>query len=191
MPPHPKSGNDTLASAGGESRIRIVDYNPRWPELFAREADRIRSVLRERALRIEHVGSTAVPGLAAKPVLDLLLEVSDSGQEEDYAPQLVQARYVLRVREPEWHQHRMFKGPDIDLNLHVFSTGCPEIDRMLLFRDWLRTSAADRDLYARAKRALAEKEWKNVDEYAAAKTAVVEQIFTHAHAHAHQRPARP
>ena len=65
------------------------------------------------------------------------------------------ARYVLRIREPNWCEHRMFKGPVTDINLHVFSSGCPEIDRMLMFRDWLRSNAADRDLYARTKLALA------------------------------------
>src|SRR5580704_4521435 len=108
------------------SRILIVDYDPRWPELFAREADRIRSVLGSRALRIEHVGSTSVPGLAAKPVIDLLLVVADSAHEDAYAPALQAAGYALKIREPNWHEHRMFKGPDTDMNLHVFSSACPE-----------------------------------------------------------------
>jgi GrpB-like predicted nucleotidyltransferase (UPF0157 family) len=129
------------------SRILIVDYDPQWPELFAREADRIRSVLGSLALRIEHAGSTSVPGLAAKPIIDLLLVVADSAQEDAYAPALEAAGYVLHIRELNWYEHRMFKGPDTDINLHVFSSGCPEIDRMLMFRDWLRSNAADRDLY--------------------------------------------
>src|SRR5262245_26198257 len=119
-------------------RILIVDYNPQWPELFKREADRIRAVLGDRALRIEHTGSTAVPGLAAKPIIDVLLVVSDSGVEDSYVPALEAAGYVLRIRENDWFKHRMFKGPDTEINLHVFSLGCPEIDRMLMFRDWLR-----------------------------------------------------
>ncbi len=159
------------------SRILIVEYDPQWPELFAREAGGIRSALGDRALRIEHVGSTSVPGLAAKPVIDLLLAVADSAQEEAYAPLLEAAGYGLQIREPGWNEHRLFKGPDTDINLHVFSSTCPEIERMLLFRDWLRGHAADRDLYARAKRALARKEWREVQEYADAKTEVVAEIM--------------
>jgi GrpB-like predicted nucleotidyltransferase (UPF0157 family) len=162
------------------SRILIVDYDPRWPDLFAREADRIRSVLGSRALRIEHGGSTSVPGLVAKPIIDLLLVVADSTEEDAYAPPLEAAGYVLRIREPNWYQHRMFKGPGTDINLHVFSSGCPEIDRMLMFRDWLRGNAADRDLYARTKLALAQTEWKYVQNYADAKTVIIEEIIARA-----------
>jgi GrpB-like predicted nucleotidyltransferase (UPF0157 family) len=162
------------------SRILIVEYDPHWPDLFAREADRIRSLLGSQALRIEHAGSTSVPGLAAKPIIDLLLVVADSAAEDAYAPTLEAAGYVLRIREPNWYQHRMFKGPDTDVNLHVFSSGCPEIDHMLVFRDWLRSNAADRDLYARTKLALAQKEWKYVQNYADAKVVVIEEIIARA-----------
>jgi GrpB-like predicted nucleotidyltransferase (UPF0157 family) len=158
-------------------RILIVEYDPQWPELFGREAARIRAVLGHRALRIEHIGSTAVPGLAAKPVIDVLLVVTDSGDEDTYVPALEAAGYLLRIRETNWYEHRMFKGPDTEINLHVFSSGFPEIDRMLMFRDWLRSNVVDRDLYARAKLALAEKEWKYVQNYADAKTVVIEEII--------------
>ena len=169
------------------SRILIVEYDPHWPDLFAREADRIRSLLGSRALRIEHAGSTSVPGLAAKPIIDLLLIVADPAAEDAYAPALEAAGYVLRIREPNWYQHRMFKGPDTDINLHVFSSGCPEIDRMLLFRDWLRSNAADRDLYARTKLALAQKEWKYVQNYADAKVVVIEEIIARARVDLNER----
>jgi GrpB-like predicted nucleotidyltransferase (UPF0157 family) len=157
--------------------ILIVDYDPLWPELFAREADRIRSVLGSLALRIEHAGSTSVPGLAAKPIIDMVLVVADSAREDGYAPALEAAGYVLRIRELDWYEHRMFKGSDTDINLHVFSSGCPEIDHMLMFRDWLRSNAADRDLYARTKVALSQKDWTYVQNYADAKTAVIEEIL--------------
>jgi GrpB-like predicted nucleotidyltransferase (UPF0157 family) len=158
-------------------RILIVDYDPQWPELFEREADRIRAVLGCGALRIEHTGSTSVPGLAAKPIIDMCLIVTDSADEDTYAPALGAAGYVLRIRETNWYEHRMFNGPDTDINLHVFSAGCPEIDRILVFRDWLRNNAADRDLYARAKLALARKEWTHVQDYADAKTVVIDEII--------------
>jgi len=161
-------------------RIVIVDYDPQWPELFRREADRIRAVLGPRALRIEHTGSTSVPGLVAKPVIDVLLVVTDAADESTYVPALEAAGYLLRIREADWHEHRMLKGPDTDMKLHVFSSGCPEIDRMLMFRDWLRSNSADRDQYARTKLALAETEWKYVQNYADAKTVVIERIIARA-----------
>ena len=160
--------------------IAIVDYDPRWPEFFLIEAARIRTLLGDAALRIEHTGSTSVPGLAAKPIIDMLLVVANSADEQSYVPPLERAGYVLRIRETGWHEHRMLKGPGADINLHVLSSGCPEIDRILLFRDWLRTNPADRDLYRRSKLALARQEWKYVQNYADAKTAVIEEILARA-----------
>ena len=82
-------------------------------------------------LLLEHTGSTSVPGLAAKPIIDMTLAVPDSADEDAYLPELEAAGYVLRIREPDWFEHRVFKGPDTNVNLHVFSDDCPEIDRML------------------------------------------------------------
>jgi GrpB-like predicted nucleotidyltransferase (UPF0157 family) len=158
--------------------VQIVDYDSRWPGLFDLEAKRIRAALGRAALRIEHTGSTSVPGLAAKPVIDILLVVADSAAEDAYVPALERAGYILRIREPEWHEHRMFKGPETETNLHVFSDKCVEIDRVLAFRNWLRAHPKDRDLYASVKRELAKKAWDSVDEYAAAKTAVIEEILS-------------
>jgi len=161
-------------------QIEIVDYDPQWPVLFGREADRVRAALGPRAMRIEHTGSTSVPGLAAKPIIDMLLEVRDSAQEEIYLPALEAQGYSLRIREPNWYEHRMLRGPDTNINLHVFSSACPEIERILMFRDWLRSNAADRELYARTKLDLAQQEWKYVQNYADAKTAVIEEILARA-----------
>ena len=160
--------------------VILAEYDPDWPRLFAREAARIQAVLGDRALRIEHVGSTSVPGLAAKPIIDILLAVADSADEASYLPPLESAGYRLRIREPGWYEHRMFKGPDTDINLHVFSTGAAEIGRLLRFRDRLRTSSTDRDLYLRAKRGLARRTWRHVQHYADAKTAVIQQIMDRA-----------
>ncbi len=160
--------------------IEIVDYDEEWPRLFQREAHRIRAALGEHALLIEHVGSTSVPGLAAKPRIDILLVVADSADEAAYVPELEAAGYVLRIREPEWYQHRMFNGPDIELNLHVFSQGCGEIERMLRFRDHLRRDESDRLRYERTKRELAQREWRYTQDYADAKTKVVEEIMVRA-----------
>ena len=100
--------------------------------------------------------------------------VADSADEPSYVPALETAGYRLRIREPEWFEHRMFKGPDADINLHVFSAGASEIERMLAFRDRLRRKRADRDRYAGVKRELAGREWRHVQHYADEKTAVVD-----------------
>ena len=160
--------------------IQVVDYDPAWPGLFESEAERVRAALGDRALVIEHIGSTSVPGLAAKPKIDMLLVVANSADESTYVPALEAAGYVLQIREPDWYEHRMFKGPDIDINLHVYSAGCPEIDRVLLFRNWLRRNASDRQLYEHTKRELARRDWKYMQNYADAKTAVVQQILARA-----------
>ena len=120
----------------------------------------IRSILADRAMCIEHIGPTSVPTLAAEPTIDILIVVTDSAEESAYAPVLEQVGYQLHIREPGWHEHRMFKGLDSHINLHVFSDRCSEIDRILAFRDLLRTYKTDRELYARAKRELAQKDWK-------------------------------
>ncbi len=160
--------------------IQLVDYDPDWPVLFQREEDRIRAVLGDRALLVEHVGSTSVPGLAAKPRIDILLVVIDPADEAAYVPALETAGYILRIREPEWYEHRMFYGPDTELNLHVFSMNCDEVDRMLGFRDHLRSNEADRLLYERTKRDLAQREWHYLQDYADAKSTVVEEIIARA-----------
>ncbi|HLG62059.1 MAG TPA: GrpB family protein [Ktedonosporobacter sp.] len=160
--------------------ILLVEYDPEWPRLFEREAARIRAALGERVLLLEHVGSTSVPGLAAKPRIDIVLAVADSSDEPAYVTPLEVAGYVLHLREPDWFQHRLFKGPDTAVNLHVFTQGCSEIDRMLLFRDWLRRNEADRQLYERTKKGLARQNWKYTQNYADAKTSVVREIIARA-----------
>jgi GrpB-like predicted nucleotidyltransferase (UPF0157 family) len=163
-------------------RIEIAEYDPDWPKLYAREETRIRSALGDRVVRIEHTGSTSVPGLPAKPIIDITLEVPDSSSEPDYVPDLEAAGYVLGIREPDWYEHRVFKGPDTNVNLHTFSAGCEETDRMVLMRDWLRSNDSDRELYAATKRELAARDWKYVQQYADAKTEVVQGILSRAEA---------
>ncbi len=165
-----------------DAPIVLVEYDAKWPQQFAREAERIGKALGERALQVEHIGSTSIPGLVAKPIIDILLVVADSGDEPSYVPAMEAAGYVLKIREPEWHQHRLFKGPDININLHVFSSGSPEIERHLLLRDWLRVNETDRKLYAETKHKLASEKWHYVQNYADAKSAVVEVIISRAKA---------
>jgi len=165
-----------------DAPITLVEYDPAWPTLYSREAQRIRAALGPRALQVEHIGSTSIPGLIAKPIIDILLVVADSSNEASYVPDLEKSGYVLRIREPEWHQHRLLKGPDTNINLHVFTAGSEEIQRVLLLRDWLRNDQDDRELYAETKRKLAGQKWKYVQHYADAKSKVVETIILHARA---------
>jgi len=162
--------------------IVLVDYDPAWADQFAREAARIRTALGERALLLEHAGSTSVPGLAAKAIVDIVLAVPDSSNEDDYVPALEAEGYELRIREPDWYEHRVLKKAEPNVNLHVFSAGCVEIERMLAFRDHLRADEADRALYERTKRALAARNWAYVQDYADAKSEVVEAIIARARA---------
>ena len=163
-----------------DAPVTLVEYDAAWPGLFETAARRIRAALGEQVIRLEHTGSTSVPGLAAKPIIDITLIVPDSGDEAAYVAPLEQAGYMLRIREPQWLEHRMLRGRDPSVNLHVFSRDCVELDRMVGFRDWLRTHPEDRDLYERTKRELAARTWRHVQHYADAKTEVVETIIARA-----------
>lgn len=158
--------------------VGLAEYDPSWPASFRREAERIRGLLGGRAAVLEHAGSTSVPGLAAKPIVDIVLAVADSADEAAYVPDLEAGGYVLRIREPDWYEHRVFKGPDADVNVHVFTVGCPEIDRMLAFRDLLRRDDGARLAYEREKRRLAGRTWRYVQHYADAKTDIIEALLT-------------
>ena len=159
--------------------IVLAEPDPAWPGLFAREEARIRSILGERVVRLEHTGSTSVPGLAAKPVIDITMTVADVLDEPAYATDLEAAGYrlVIREQEPEWYDHRVFKGPDTNINLHVHPPGSPEIPRMRGFRDYLRAHDEARLEYEAEKRRLAAQDWEYVQHYADAKSRVVETIL--------------
>jgi GrpB-like predicted nucleotidyltransferase (UPF0157 family) len=161
--------------------VELVPYDDRWPALFKAEQQAIRAALGpEIEACIVHIGSTAVPGLPAKPIIDILLVVPDSSDESAYVLDLEAAGYRLVIREPEWFEHRCLKGPDTNVNLHVYPPACPEIERYLLFRDRLRSHPEERAHYQRVKRELAERDWTYVQEYADAKSEVVEGIIARA-----------
>jgi GrpB-like predicted nucleotidyltransferase (UPF0157 family) len=181
----PLSEEEILAATVGERRphngtIPLAPYDPAWPAAYEQLAALIREALGDEVLLLEHVGSTAVPGLAAKPIIDILLAVADSADEAAYVPPLEERGFVLRIREPNWHEHRMLMTPIAEGHLHVFTAGCEEIERMLRFRDRLRSHPEDRQLYEDAKKELAARTWKYVQNYADAKSAVVEGILARA-----------
>jgi len=178
---------DAVLIGGRERReIVIADYDPDWPRRFDAERDRIAGALGDRALAIEHIGSTAVPGLAAKPIIDVLVTVADAGNEWSYGPALERAGYELRVREPE---HRMFRTPERDVHVHIWADRDPEVGRYLTLRDHLRSSPSDRTEYEQLKRSLAQRRWTDMNHYANAKGPLIEAMLARAGASA-PRPIR-
>jgi len=168
---------DEVLIGGREERvIEIVDYRPAWAERFGGERARIDAALGSIARSIDHVGSTAVPGLGAKPIVDIMVTVDDPDDESSYLPQLEQAGYVLRVREP---QHRMLRTPELEVQVHIWTAGSDDERRHLIFRVRLRSSAEDRAEYERTKRELAGQH-RDVNHYANAKGALIGRIIENA-----------
>jgi GrpB-like predicted nucleotidyltransferase (UPF0157 family)/predicted enzyme related to lactoylglutathione lyase len=163
-----------------DAPVVLAEPDPSWPVVAAHLVADIRRVLGPVAMLVEHAGSTSIPGLAAKPVIDLVLGVPDPGDEDAYVESLEALGYALRIREPDWHEHRLLKHTDPTVNLHVFGIGSVEIDRMLGFRDHLRSDADDLAYYLRTKRGLARRRWALMQQYADAKGEVVEQIVARA-----------
>lgn len=157
--------------------IEIEDYSSLWPQQYEICKAQIEAALAAKTvLNIEHVGSTAVPGLPAKPVIDIDLIVSDPEREDDYVPALEALGYELTIRERSWYQHRMLRHENPRVNLHIFSPACPEHIRHILFRDWLREHPADRKRYADAKM-LAKDGLSNMAVYNARKQDTVRAIY--------------
>ena len=181
----PLTEDQIIAATVGErqplnSTIYLAPYDSAWPSLFTRLKKHIHEALGDDILLLEHVGSTSVPGLSAKPFIDMVLAVADSSDEPSYVKALEEKGYTLRIREPDWYEHRSLKPPAVQGILHVFSDGCEEIEQMLLFRDWLRNHADDRLLYDETKRELASRTWKYRQNYADAKADVVQKILARA-----------
>ena len=106
--------------------IMLVQHDPEWSIQYVAEERKIRAALGGAALVVEHVGSTSIPGIPAKPTIDILLAVRDSTDERAYVPALEAQGYRLHIREPGWHQHRLLKGDRPPVNLHVFTVGSNE-----------------------------------------------------------------
>ena len=180
MPTVPRPGPrrpdvTTVEILGGVEKRELViaDYDPAWPVAYQQQAARIRAALGGQALLIEHIGSTSVPGLAAKPIIDILLTVGDITAEEEYLDPLITAGYLLRIREPG---HRMLRTPGLDVHVHVLQDGDSAADDYLLLRDHLRGDDADRSLYEQTKRSLAQMDWPDMNAYAEAKTEVITEM---------------
>ena len=163
-----------------QGTIHLDEYNPQWSTHFEDLKVGILTALGSSVVKLEHVGSTSIIGMPAKPIIDMVLEVEDATQEELYVQPLEAIGYTLRIREPDWFEHRLLKSSRIAGNLHVFSHGCSESQRMIVFRDWLNSHPDDFQRYKKTKQALAQKIWQYTQEYADAKSEVVMAILTRA-----------
>ncbi|MFD6135788.1 GrpB family protein [Isoptericola sp. NPDC056618] len=172
---------DGVELVGGieKREIVLVEPDPAWPARFARERERIVAALGPTAVRVDHVGSTSVPGLAAKPIVDIDVSVPDVEDEDAYLPALLVAGYELRVREPG---HRLVRTPERDVHVHVCAAGGDWERSHLLFRDRLRHDADDRAAYAALKRELAARDWPSMNHYADAKGGLIAEITARAEA---------
>ena len=165
---------DALLVGGVERReLFLVEHDPEWADVYSTHEARVRSALGDLAIAVEHIGSTSVPGLAAKPIIDVLVTVPDITAEEEYLEPLVAVGYVLRVREPG---HRLVRTEERDVHIHMLEPDDPAADDYLLLRDHLRVDADDRHLYEATKRDLVTREWSDMNAYADAKTSVIEEI---------------
>lgn len=159
---------------GREKRaIVLVPSDPQWPLRFERERERIVAALGGAARLVEHIGSTAVPGLIAKPIVDVLVGVDDP-DDERFVDALVAAGYELRVREPG---HRMVRTPEHDVHVHVWRHDDAEVVRYLALRNRLRADAGERAAYAALKQRLALLDWDDMNDYAEAKSSLIEEIL--------------
>jgi GrpB-like predicted nucleotidyltransferase (UPF0157 family) len=158
-----------VGSASGLG-LELHTHDDRWADIYRDHRARIRDALPAVDVEIEHIGSTSVPGLAAKPIIDIVVTVVDITAEEDYLDPLLAAGYELRVREPG---HRLVRTPAHDVHVHLFERHDPAVDEYLLFRDHLRSDADDRAFYESTKRTLLSRRWDDMNDYAEAKTGVI------------------
>jgi GrpB-like predicted nucleotidyltransferase (UPF0157 family) len=183
--PPPPGATAWVAGGPRAIGIEVTDPDPHWPQQYRDLAARIREALGWRVLLLEHVGSTSVPGLAAKPIIDIDLTVADPGREQDYIPALEKAGFRLVIREPWWYGHRVLLADEPRCNLHVFGFDSPELVKHRIFRDWLRGNPGERDRYAAAKRQAATEanaRGEHVMQYNARKQQVIREIYHRAFA---------
>jgi GrpB-like predicted nucleotidyltransferase (UPF0157 family) len=174
--------SERAALIGGSEPLEVVlvPHDAAWPSRFAELREALMRELAGIAVRIEHVGSTAVAGLDAKPIVDIQVGVPDPDDEPRLTPRMRTLGYELRVREPG--EHLMYRNAGRDVHVHVWMAGSEHERRHLVFCDWLRRSPEDRALYAATKHALARHVWEDMNDYACAKDDVVAQITMRAEA---------
>ncbi len=181
--PPPEGSSPWVAGAVPEVHLVLREYDQTWPDAYGVIAQRVRDALGFRVLSLEHVGSTTIPGMPAKPIIDLDLIVADPDREDAYLPDLQAAGFVLRIREPWWYRHRMLRLDEPAANLHVFGCESPEPLRHRIFRDWLRLHSEERVLYAGAKSdamTAATSRGEDVTQYNERKSKILREIYVRA-----------
>jgi GrpB-like predicted nucleotidyltransferase (UPF0157 family) len=164
----------------GVDPIELVPYDPAWPARFDSWKARLLEVLPSAARRIDHVGSTAVPGLAAKPVIDIQVSVEDLFDEAAYVPAIESVGIQLRSRDDEHRFFRPFEGRPREVHVHVCSAGSDWERRHLVFVAYLRADAEARDAYLKAKQSAAARWADDRIAYTEAKDVVIREILERA-----------
>lgn len=183
------SSLERIAHRKNKLELSIVDYNPEWPRRFLETEVKIETALGSTVVTVLHAGSTSVPGLPAKDVIDIDMVVRDIKDETSYVGPLEQLGFRFLFREPAWHEHRFFvdegdRPGSYHINLHVFGPDCPEVERHRIFRDWLANTPDDLQLYAAVKReaaAASEEAGESTSEYTVRKNDVVKEILDRAY----------
>jgi len=178
---HRRPDVTTVELVGGPEPLdfQLQDHDGRWATGYLEQRRRILRALAGQTIEVEHIGSTSVPGLASKPILDIVVVVPDITAEENYLDGLLQSGYQLRTREPG---HRLVRTPERDVQVHIYEHGDLAVSDYLLLRDHLRSDATDRALYENVKRALMAQHWDDTNDYANAKNDVIAAIKERARA---------
>ncbi|MBN8233878.1 GrpB family protein [Halobacillus kuroshimensis] len=158
-------------------KVEVVSYDSNWSFFFEQEKQLLEKIFSPTLVEVHHIGSTAVPGLAAKPVIDLLPVVSELKAVDEAVAAMEEAGYEAKG-ENGLPGRRFFQkgGQDRTHHVHVFEVGSPEIERHLVFRDYLRTHDAERNAYGRLKKQLAQAHRFNIDAYIEGKGGFVQQL---------------
>lgn len=163
--------------------VSIVEPRDSWQKDGEALIQQIRDAIGPRAIRLDHIGSTSVGGMPAKPIIDVDLTIADPSKEEEWLPQLEDTGLILTVREPWWFHHRMLETPERDAHIHVFGPDSAEPLKHLVLRNWLRESEEDRQLYAQTKRDAAAEtvaRGETLNEYNQRKQEVLRAIYQRA-----------
>ncbi|MBO1627880.1 GrpB family protein [Bacillus cereus] len=158
-------------------KIVVVPYENHWSEKFQIEAKRLKIAMPE-PVKVHHIGSTSVPGLAAKPIVDMIMEVEDIERVDNWKERFEKLGYIVKGENGISGRRFFIHGTEEkrSYHLHVFETGNPEITRHLAFRDYMMAHCEEAEAYAALKNDLAEKFTYDGDQYTEGKTDFVRNI---------------
>lgn len=156
-------------------KVNLAEYTPEWVNLFQKEKKLISNKLQDKIVTVEHIGSTSVPGLGAKPIVDILLGVRKISDADGFIPKMIELGYEYRNNfENVMPYRRYFTKPGF-YHIHTVEVTSEFWRRHLLFRDYMRAHDEIRDAYFKTKSKLAEQEWDDTNDYAYAKTEFIKK----------------